>query len=63
MKYKIIDYTNNDDDNDVLFETDRKEEIDSFIELNLECSEFLGFYWENNRMVINTTNYDVVIEE
>lgn len=57
MEYKIID--NNTDE--VLFKTDKKEEIDFFIELNLECSEFLGFYWENDRMIINTLNYNVVI--
>ena len=57
MEYRIID--NNTDE--ILFKTDKKEEIDFFIELNLECSEFLGFYWENDRMIINTLNYDVVI--
>ena len=57
MEYRIID--NNTDE--VLFKTDKKEEIDFFIELNLECSEFLGFYWENDRMIINTLNYNVVI--
>ena len=57
MEYRIID--NNTDE--ILFKTDKKEEIDFFIELNLECSEFLGFYWENDRMIINTLNYNVVI--
>lgn len=57
MEYRIID----NNTGEVLFKTDKKEEIDFFIELNLECSEFLGFYWENDRMIINTLNYDVVI--
>jgi len=62
MKYTIIDNTTND----VLFKTDKKEEIDIFIEINCECSQFLGFFWEDlenvNRMIINTSNYNVVIE-
>ena len=57
MEYRIVD--NNTDE--ILFKTNKKEEIDSFIELNFECSEFLGFYWENDRMIINTLNYDVII--
>lgn len=57
MEYRIID----NNTGEVLFKTDKKEEIDFFIELNLECSEFLGFYWENDRMIINTLNYNVVI--
>ena len=56
MKYRIIDKQDN-----VLFETDKKEEVDFFIDDNLEGEEFLGFYWENDRMVISLDDYDILV--
>lgn len=56
MKYII-----KDNDGNVLLETNRKEEVDYFIEQNVEYNEFYGFYWENNDMIISTGGFDVII--
>lgn len=56
MKYII-----KDNNNVVLLETYKKEEVDFFIEENQEYNEFYGFYWENNDMIISTGGFDVII--
>lgn len=56
MKYII-----KDNNNVVLLETYKKEEVDCFIEENQEYNEFYGFYWENNDMIISTGGFDVII--
>ena len=56
MKYII-----KDNDDIVLLETYKKEEVDFFIEENQEYNEFYGFYWENNDMIISTGGFDVII--
>ena len=61
MKYTIRTFDN--DEEQVLFETDSKRDLDCFIEYNLEHSGFCGFYEENDRQVIVTDNYDIVIKE
>ena len=56
MKYII-----KDNDSNVLLETDKKEEIDFFID-NSVHNEFYGFYWENDEMIIQTSAFDVIIK-
>ena len=58
MKYII-----KNNDGEILLETDKKGEIDSFIEVNSEYNEFYGFYWENDEMIIQTSAFDVIIKE
>ena len=55
-------YTIKDNNGEILLETDKKKEIDSFIEVNSEYNEFYGFYWENNEMIIQTSAFDVIIK-
>ena len=55
MKYII-----KDNDGNILLETDKKEEIDFFIDDSVH-NEFYGFYWENNDMIISTGGFDVII--
>lgn len=57
MKYII-----KDNDGEILLETNKKREIDSFIEVNSEYNEFYGFYYENDKMIIQTSAYDVIIK-
>lgn len=57
MKYII-----KDNDGEILLETNKKMEIDSFIEVNSEYNEFYGFYYENDKMIIQTSAYDVIIK-
>jgi len=56
MKYII-----KDNDGKILFETDKKEEIDFVID-NSGHNEFYGFYWENDEMIIQTSAFDVIIK-
>lgn len=55
-------YTIKGNDGEILLETDKKKEIDSFIEVNSEYNEFYGFYWENDEMIIQTSAFDVIIK-
>ncbi len=55
-------YTIKNNDGEILLETDKKKEIDSFIEVNSEYNEFYGFYWENDEMIIQTSAFDVIIK-
>ena len=55
-------YTIKNNDGEILLETDKKREIDSFIEVNSEYNEFYGFYWENDEMIIQTSAFDVIIK-
>lgn len=56
MKYII-----KDNDEEILLETDKKEEIDFFID-NFIDNEFYGFYWENDEMIIQTSAFNVIIK-
>ena len=57
MKYII-----KDNYGEILFETDKKEEIDYYIDNHSEYNEFYGFYWENDEMILVTGAYNVIIK-
>lgn len=58
MKYTIRD----NETFDTIFQTDSKRELDNFIDFNLEHSGFVGFYEENNQMILVTDTFDIIIE-
>ena len=61
MKYTVRD-NNVNGAFETIFQTDSKRELDNFIDFNLEHSGFVGFYEENNQMILVTDTFDIVIE-